>query len=60
MLNPEDPSDSVMIAETHRNLGEFDKCMELLNTIKDPDVEWVVEKIKSECESGNTLVVDLK
>ena len=60
MLNPEDPSDSVMIAETHRNLGEFDKCMELLNTIKDPDVSWVIEKIKSECESGNPLVVSLK
>ena len=59
MLDPEDPSDSVRIAEIHRNLSEFDKCMKKLNTIKDPDVIWVVEKIKSECMRGNSLVVKL-
>ncbi|OFX58603.1 MAG: hypothetical protein A2066_10385 [Bacteroidetes bacterium GWB2_41_8] len=48
-----DITQKVMIAELNRNLGDFDKCMELINSIEDPELEWLTEAFKRECESQN-------
>lgn len=60
LLDPNDPEQAVMIAEIHRNLGEFGKCLELLNILKDPELHWVIEEIREACLQENDLVFLLK
>ena len=62
LLDPADTSDKLMSAELHRNLGEFDACVEILNSVDDDDegCVLVVEKLKRECGKRNKLLVKLR
>ena len=60
MLNLEEPEESLMIAETHRNLEEFSKCMELLNILTNSKIKWAVKTLKEECRKENPLVIKLR
>ncbi|MFC2110873.1 hypothetical protein ACFLQ5_00320 [Bacteroidota bacterium] len=50
----------IMIAELYRNLGDFNKCMEVINTIKNDEMEWIRQAFIIECIKENTSVVQLK
>lgn len=47
-------------AELYRNLGEFEKSLEILLTIQDEHYKDVVEQMKNECHKENRQVFLLK
>ncbi len=55
LLNKNTAEGRLMLAELHRNLGDFDGCRNLLKTIKDNDYAPVVNRLNEECESGTSL-----
>jgi len=51
----------IMQAEIYRNLGEFDKCKNLLNEIKQPEkYKRYISSISAACEAKNTFTVEVK
>lgn len=60
ILNVEEDNDKVVAAELHRNLGNFDACIEIINSIKNDDLEWVKEKFLNACKEKNRWVVRMK
>lgn len=55
LLDENDEQQKIMIAELYRNLGEFEKCVELMYSLPDirySDLKWIFEK---ECKKGNSL-----
>jgi len=59
LFDTTDVNQKIMTAELHRNLGEFDICMELLNSL-DKDFDWLIKQFKTECDTKNTLLIKLK
>jgi len=49
-----------MIAELHRNLGNFEECKNILKNITNPDSLWLKELFKEECVKENKLVFLIK
>ena len=58
LLDKKDINQKIMTAELHRNLGEFELCMEIINSL-DSDYAWLIERFKIECENKNKLLVKL-
>lgn len=62
MINIFDKSDInhiIMIAEINRNLGDFKKCIEVIESIDDEELNWIKEKFINECKLKNRWVVAL-
>ena len=59
LLDPTDVNQKIMTAELYRNLGEFDECMKLINTL-DSSFGWLVEKFKTACENKNKSLVQIR
>ena len=59
LLDTTDVHQKIMKAELHRNLGEFDVCMELINSL-DSNFDWLIEKFKNECNNKNRLLIQLR
>jgi hypothetical protein len=59
LFDTTDVNQKIMTAELHRNLGEFESCMELINSL-DSNFDWLIEKFKTECENGNKLLMKLR
>jgi len=53
-----DSSDRTRIAELHRNLGKFEKCMEILKMDRRTPTDWVYDAFEKECNLRNTLVFE--
>ena len=49
----------IMAAELYRNLEDFDTCVNILDSVDDKSYDWVVEKLRIECENMNRYVVRL-
>jgi len=49
----------LMCAELYRNLGDYKKCMDILETIDEEDYNWIKELLKKECEKNNKDVIVL-
>ena len=49
----------IMVAELYRNLEDFDTCVDILDSVDDKSYDWVVEKLRIECENMNRYVVRL-
>jgi len=56
LLDIEQVDQKIMIAELHRNLGDFERCMELINSIEDEEVEWLKDGFNRECDKMNRNV----
>ncbi|MDD4191901.1 MAG: hypothetical protein PHI28_11255 [Mangrovibacterium sp.] len=56
LLDIEQVDQKIMIAELHRNFGEFERCLELINSIEDAEVEWLKDRFKRECNNKNRNV----
>ncbi|MCL2329246.1 MAG: hypothetical protein FWC39_12145 [Bacteroidetes bacterium] len=59
LFDTTDVNQKIMTAELHRNLREFEICMELINSL-DSNFDWLIEKFKTECENGNNLLMKLR
>jgi hypothetical protein len=57
LLDLSDVSQSMMAAEIHRNMGAFENCISLIETIDDNNLNWLKEKFLAECERKNWLTV---
>jgi len=55
LLNPKDEQQRIMIAELYRNLGEFDKCVELMDILSDIRYSGLKRMFKEECKKRNPL-----
>jgi hypothetical protein len=60
LLDANDINQKISIAELYRNLGNFEKCQEILNCIETSDFDWLKEAFEKECENKNTKVFRLK
>ena len=49
LLDITDIDQKISIAELNRNLGNFEKCLEILNSIEIPKHGWLKEKFKKAC-----------
>lgn len=59
ILSDEDPDDIIRKAELNRNLGNFEKCMEVMDSIKNENYDWLKEKFREECNKKNDKVVEI-
>lgn len=46
----------IIIAEIHRNMGDFDKCMEIINSIENIELKEIKKAFEIECEKKNDKV----
>lgn len=59
LLDSNNINDIFKIAELYRNIGNYKKCKELLNEIKDDDVNWIKEYFLKKCEIENSNVFEI-
>jgi len=59
LLDKTEDNQTITAAELYRNLGDFEPCMELLSSIKDEKYDWIVEKLKLECNAKNSILIEL-
>ena len=52
--------DKIFIAELYRNIGNFEECIRIIDSISSADLGWVNEAIKKECQNRNTQVFQLR
>jgi hypothetical protein len=60
LLNQADITERIMIAEINRNLGDFDNCISVIQSICDDSFNSIQERFLRECELKNKWVVQLK
>jgi hypothetical protein len=58
LFDTTDINEKIMTAELYRNLGEFDVCLKLINSL-DSNLDWIVEKLKMECNNRNKRLIKL-
>lgn len=58
-IKPSNPNQKFMISEINRNLGNFDKCIEILQSIRKKDMAGIKEKLLYECYQKNRWLVRL-
>lgn len=51
-------TEKIMIAEIHRNLGRFEDCKTIIQSL-DSEFDWLKEKLIAECNDSNPWVVQL-
>jgi hypothetical protein len=59
ILDPDDVSQLIMIAELNRNLGNFEICLTLIESLTIPDLDWLKEAFIKNCSVLNQLVFQL-
>ena len=59
LLDKENINQRIMTAELYRNLGEFDTCLELINSLPSPQWDYLKLNFERECKKVNTLVFPL-
>ena len=58
-LIDDNQANKLLIAELHRNLGNFNKCIEIIYSIKDDNKDWEKSKFIEHCKSQDKLVFEL-
>jgi hypothetical protein len=48
-----------MIAKINKKPGNFDKCMEIIDSLDDSDLGWLKVRFKKECSDMNTHLIAL-
>jgi hypothetical protein len=52
-------SNKLLISELHRNLGQFDISIKVLNSIKNPKLDWEKSEFEKHCKMKDKLVFEL-
>ena len=50
----------IMVAELYRNLGKFDECKNILESIKDEKYNWIKGLLETECTKNNNIIIILR
>ena len=59
LFDPSDINQRIMIAEINRNLGDFENCIRIIQSIENAELNWLKEKFVVECEQKNKWVIEL-
>jgi hypothetical protein len=59
LLDQGDSNDRIMIAELYRNMEKFDRCMEMIESIEDEDLNWLKEMFGEKCRNKDSFVFKL-
>jgi len=59
LLDQSDISQKIMIAEINRNLGDFENCISIIQSIDNDEINWLKEKFINECKRENKWVIEL-
>jgi len=59
MLDKNKIDDKITCAELYRNLGNYTKCKNILETIHEEKYDWIKEVLTKECEKDNRKVIKL-
>lgn len=60
LLDDKSIENKLMIAELHRNLGDFAECIRVLHSIDDEKLNWMKPQFAEECEKGNKQVFQFR
>lgn len=52
--------DKIFIAELNRNIGNFEECVRIIDSITSTDLNWIIEGIRKECQKRNTEVIQVR
>jgi len=59
LFNINNINEKLLIAELHRNLGKFNECIGILETIKNKKYIWIRNILLYECQKKNKSVIKL-
>ena len=59
LLDQSDLNQKIMTAEIHRNLGDFENCINIIESVDNNDLNWLKEKFINECKRKNKNVIRL-
>jgi hypothetical protein len=59
LLDVTDSKAKITVAELYRNLGKFEKSLNILKTIKEPEFQWQINQILEEIEKENQFVFEI-
>ncbi len=59
LLNSKSDYQKILLAELNRNLGIFETSISFLESIQEEELKWLKEKLITECEKKNPLVIQL-
>jgi len=59
MLDVESDNNKIAMAELNRNLGNFDKCISIIDSIQDENLKWLVDRLRIECLEKHRWVIKL-
>jgi uncharacterized C2H2 Zn-finger protein len=59
LLDKNDINQKIMIAELYRNLGQYEQCLEIINSLPD-DFDWLKNQFKVECKKHNPILFEIK
>lgn len=59
LLDESDINQKIMIAEINRNLGDFENCVRIIQSIDDNGLNWLKKQFINECRRKNKLVIEL-
>lgn len=60
LLDYNNPNEKIMIAELYRNLGNFDKSLEIIESMDNYEFEWLKQEFYREIKNENTFVFRFK
>ena len=56
ILDPENSDQKILLADLHRTLGNFEKCMELIESVENENLRWLKNGFRNECAKNNKNV----
>ena len=59
LLDQSDINQKILIAEISRNLGDFENCISIIQSIDNDALSWLKEKFINECKRKNKWVIEL-
>lgn len=59
LLDQTDINQRIMIAEINRNLGDFETCINVIQSIDNDELNWLKDKFLNECNKKNKWVIEL-
>jgi hypothetical protein len=59
IIDYDDINQKILAAELHRYLGDFDKCLEIMDSMENPQLVWLKDAFREECGKKNKEVFQL-
>jgi hypothetical protein len=59
LFDQSDLNQKIMVAEIHRNLGDFENCITIIQSVDNENLNWLKEKFINECKRKNKWVLEL-